>query len=718
MSDSNALDAATSSSIERGELPQFSVEAPITEVVVHARGALVTRRAELPDSIPDGAIEIVCRGVTMAAETSGLRCEVVTGDRLVTGIRSRLDIPEVDRGPGGTRERVEELGRQLRRLTDEHDAISKRVERLLRCRIQPLTGRSLREEGAASRTAAALDASDIVEDRLSALNERLAEVERAHRRISKEREAAIIADSQASNQPSEGSGDPSRAVVMTMGAGSSPTVVTFSYVVRTARWWPLYTLRVDDDGRSASLLVEAQVAQATGEDWDAVTIGFSTSEIVRDVQLPTLPSFRLGRAQPEPRRGFRPPPRGVERLFASFDLALSDVVQPSSRPRGSARGSSGEHAPYDAHPEAMQQLGEIGAAEESTFEEIAADSAFAEEESFPAASRSRSLMKKSRPPDAAPPPASTSFAGAPQPQTGAPPPAMVAGGGGGPGGAMPSDSPAGAVEPSSEWLDFDDVVLAPASAADRGKLRRKQAQSGGTPASIQGAVARAEQMGAVDPWISRGDYDHRYDAEAAVDVPADGALHRVEIVTAACPSNLSWRTNPRTESAVYREVALDNPHPSPLLAGPLDVYVRGSLVANTSTPTVDRGGSMNVGLGVDERLKVARNARVREESAGLLGGKREIDHFVDIEIASSLGFDAMVELIDRIPVSKDEHVEVNLFECVPEADEYDQTDRDAPVEGGLRWRVEVFAGDTVSVRFAYRIKLRAKDELIGGNRRE
>jgi hypothetical protein len=277
---------------------------------------------------------------------------------------------------------------------------------------------------------------------------------------------------------------------------------------------------------------------------------------------------------------------------------------------------------------------------------------------------------------------------------------------------------AAGVEPGEGWLDFDGVMLAPAASHRRGKLRRKVDGASRRRQSVNDAATRAQSSGAVDPLVSRGHFDHRYDAQARVDVPSDAALHRVEITEAGCPSSLGWRSNPREDPSVYREVSLDNPFPSPLLAGPLDVYVGGSLVANTQLATVDRGGAIQAGLGVDERIRIARNARIREESAGLLGGKREVDHFIDIELASSLGFDAVVELIDRIPVSRDEHVEVDLFECAPEADPYDQSDRDAPIEGGYRWRVEVLAGDEKTIRFAYRIKLRAKDELVGGNRRE
>ena len=43
---------------------------------------------------------------------------------------------------------------------------------------------------------------------------------------------------------------------------------------------------------------------------------------------------------------------------------------------------------------------------------------------------------------------------------------------------------------------------------------------------------------------------------------------------------------------------------------------------------------------------------------------------------------------------------------------------DYPLKGGHRWQVQVPAGQQKKLRVVYIIKLSAKKELIGGNRRE
>ncbi|HTN87956.1 MAG TPA: DUF4139 domain-containing protein, partial [Sorangium sp.] len=144
----------------------------------------------------------------------------------------------------------------------------------------------------------------------------------------------------------------------------------------------------------------------------------------------------------------------------------------------------------------------------------------------------------------------------------------------------------------------------------------------------------------------------------------------------------------------------------------------GALAAQSALGHVDRGGVLRVGLGVEERIRVARNARVDESSAGLLGGSLAVEHAVTIDLASSLGVGVEVEVLDRIPVTDDKDVEIKLLSSQPKAETYTQEELGEPVRGGLRWRVPLAPGGKASVAFTYRVVFSSKSEVVGGNRRE
>jgi uncharacterized protein (TIGR02231 family) len=277
------------------------------------------------------------------------------------------------------------------------------------------------------------------------------------------------------------------------------------------------------------------------------------------------------------------------------------------------------------------------------------------------------------------------------------------------------------VEPASGWLDFDALALAgPEDARRRGKLART---SGDALARARAhANARVEQLSPGpllrDVLQSRGQFDHRYDAAAPVDVPADGVPHRAALASAQSRPTLRLRTVPREAAEVYREAVLTNPFEGPLLAGPVDVYVEGSLLATTSIDRIDKGGTLVVGMGVEQRIRVARNARVDEGSAGLLGGSTAVLHSIAIDLASSLGREVTVEVIDRVPVTDDRELEIERLEGKPRPDAYEQAERGRPVRGGLIWKVPLAAGGKASVEHRYRVLLKSRDEVVGGNRRE
>ena len=121
---------------------------------------------------------------------------------------------------------------------------------------------------------------------------------------------------------------------------------------------------------------------------------------------------------------------------------------------------------------------------------------------------------------------------------------------------------------------------------------------------------------------------------------------------------------------------------------------------------------------MEERLRVARNARVEEGSAGLLGGSTTVDHHVTIDVASSLGHPVAIEVIDRIPVTVDKDLEIKLVSFKPAATKLEASAHGEPVRGGLSWKISVSPGEKTRIELTYRVTLPAKNELVGGNRRE
>ncbi len=682
-------------------------DSSITHVQVFARGARVTRRVVPSEAVAEGEVTLAVDGLPTLAAPGSFRVSLggdAAGRSLVL-VRSSLVVPTKGSALGPSLEAVRELERKIHRI-DRHTGLSqRRRDAITEARLDPKSRARRAPDDPRSvvpRTRETLAAHAMLTALAADLDARLDALHRERHELVRALERARTHASQARSSELSGDARPTRRVLITVRGDGPLPHLELTYAVDAARWWPVYTLRIRDHARAATWISEALVAQRSGEDWRDARLELSTADMLFDARMPTLPSLRFGRAQPPPKRAFRPPPGGVEAMFDGYDRAfaktLATTLAPPPPPPPSpswamddARTREGVLAEFDAEV-AMEAPGAYGP---------------------PPA-----MAPMPAPAVMYPPQAARSSVAAPK-RSGILAGAMSFGGGGAPAeGAAAAPEPL--VEPSDAWLDYDGLSMgAPGDLTRRGKLGREGADAWKQERerAVQLLDAPVPPAGVRDPRASRGMFDHRYRAEGLVEVPSDGLTHRVPLGSGDATPTVRWRVIACESADVFREVELRNPFDAPLLAGPVDVYVDGSLLVVAAIEHIDRGGTLRVGMGVDERLRAARNVRAKEDTAGLLGGDTIIDHTVSIELSSALGSPALVELIDRIPVTDEKTVEVTPRGARPEPERFTQAERGAAVRGGLRWEVIVPAGGRSAVEFGYRLTIPSKNELVGGNRR-
>ncbi len=738
-------------------------ESRIERVVVYSRGAVVTRRVSIPEDLPEGTVEVAIRGITVVAEPGSARA-LTEGERDVVGLRVKRVVPASPSSPGELAARVREHHLARARLKNERAHVRARRDLLASVSLDPGMAKAWRRVNPSVRIADALALSALLTQELEALDARVVEMDEALEKNRREREAAELAAAQGRTAEVQGDSRPSLEVIVRLSPGGAVRSLAIEYVVWPARWVPSYSARFSAAATRVAWTIEALIAQASGEDWSHVALSLSTADLVHDARLPELPSLRLGRAQPPARRGYRSPPEGLDAMFEGYDrfvASLPTVPPPYAGPRRSIlppapmamAGLVDSMTTVRTPSELEAGLFEDDALEvESTSLEERPDRmtlpsadtivqlpfspAYRGSPTAAAATAAPQPLPRNTPvPQAMPLPASKPQGGFASSESKTPmreqarkpleegstmdAPAQL----GGAGSAQAAWEPAApqAIEPADAWLDFDALYLAePASKASRGRLARDDPQAGGGPG--RAAYELIEHLAlpayARDPRDSRGQFDHRYDAEALGDVPSNARLHRVTVAAANAPATPRFITVPRESAEIYREVEIRNPFDAPLLSGPVEVFVDGALLTQSTITHVDRGGAILLGLGVEDRLRVARNARVEEGSAGLLGGSTAIEHVVTIELASALGRDVEVSVIDRIPITDDRDVEIKTLFVRPAAEPYTQADRGQPVRKGLRWHVTVPAGGKSRIELGYKVVLSSKSEIVGGNRRE
>lgn len=536
------------------------------------------------------------------------------------------------------------------------------------------------------------------------------------------------------------------------------------YFVPGTRWTPTYIFRLDTVANTATIAMRALICQKTGEDWNGVSLELSTAQPMMWCDLPELPSLRLGRAQPTPQKsGWRLPPVGAELLFEDYDRGfsqptLSDQVIPQIKtmipPPSPMAVSPLENGDFSAD--------EFDLAEESEFAEFQQEPLERKPDDRPAKISHKKASTNDNPfemnllgdrPDYNPPDVNMCPRPAPSPLSMWKMRRQ----------AKIEDVEADVLEESyisspaslvKESLMFEEKKInrlilaynlmempAPDRRDQRGKLSLIQQQETYLEIlqtqelivnfdvidPVKLAIYQAKQClnqplpsGGINVRQVAGSFDYAYPGTGRVDVASDGQFHSVALTGEGTEMEIYYVTVPREAADVFRMAKLRNPLPSPLLTGLTDVYLDGEYLLSTTIKTVPPKGEMDLGLGVEESIKVARNTTYKENRGGnLLVGVNELHHEIKIDLVNNLSKDAKIEVRDRVPIpAKDAKVDVSIDAVSPPWEKYPQTERDLPIEGGYHWWVNLSPGEEKTLAVQYTLKIAVDRELIGGNRRE
>jgi hypothetical protein len=744
-----------------------TVYSVLDAVTVYAQGAVCTRLARV--KVEGGALPRSLRfaGLPLTLKEGSLRARVLSGPAglSVTDVRAGFDAelpPEVD---VPLEQQALELARdQAGRLELELSHAQREAASVAALRPVFLP----RKKGEAPRDApvsSILELSAFVDQELRRLDARRLELERALVDARNELELRRARLSEASSSKRTERARLTRAAVVTL-TGQSPAgeaELALEYLVPSARWTPGYDLRLDASMAAGTLRMRASIAQRTGEDWKNVRLAISTADLDRRTDAPELKSLRVGRSQPPPARsGWREAPPGLDELFAGYDEALRRRPV-SARPEGRPQASS---PPGQAQPSAVF-ADELRRADSTSHKDKAragggrAANLSPPPPPRPAAPAPAAASAPSRamaPPAAAPMQAQAKSTSALRSEESAAPmrrrmsaPTMDFAAPdeademsqsldedtfGGLHAPAPQEAPELAL--GGDLLDYDLLAMPEGDrGSERGRLSPRRDPLRGLLVAASATVhvevlvaafsAERQKCFAVDglaapPFAvplreSAGSYDYRYDADHRVDLDGDGAWHTVPIGAAEVSLAPRYVCVPSMENRVYRTLSVQNRSALALLGGAADVTLGNEFLMTVPFPPVAPHGEAQVGLGVEEAIKVSRNTKFNETTGGLLGGSSVLAHEVSIEVANRLAHPALVEVRERVPVPEDDDIKVDESQVDPPWKPDDKVRGQEAVLGARSWQVTLAAGAKAALSARYVIKLPSGKVLVGGNRR-
>lgn len=711
----------------------------IDKVKVYAAGATITRIADIQlettEELPEH-VEIA--GLPLALDDSSVRVRVEADAgtaAIATDIRIGLAVPlpqDILKPPA--EEEMREAMAEVRRIKDAIALIDNEISILRQLQVpqRPAgeAGKAPPPSPIGARLALANFSDEQIRARMQERRENVEKLRQAQEYLQDLQQKFQTASTAREAQPYE----LRKTVIVRLSYDGVNTItgqrLVVEYFVPGARWTPTYVCRLDSAGNQAAIAVRAFLCQRTGEDWSGVRLELSTAEPLAWCELPELPSLRLGRAQSVVRKsGWRRPPIGGEILFEDFDrqkdvslaairqdAMISEISSPQvpalpnlvsqhkSEPTSTVRDRQRRQARMSTADACDITLISPGMLEDEEVENLQQISQYS-------VARSLSFKEQSAPQMPAP--------------------------------SMSSQ----AIQIQQEDLLSDRLTYSFLRMGDadnphkRGKLsleqqskvyleilqRRKVFVSFNFMAVVQQAAVDAQQCiyvnlppGGINVRQVAGSFDYAYSADGRVDVPSDGQFHSVALMTNSTDVEVRYVVVPREDTNVFRIAQLRNPLQAPLLAGSADVYVDGQYILSTNIATVPPKAQMELGLGVEQAIKVARNTAYQEARSGeTLVAFNELHHRIQIDLANRLPREAQIEVRERLPIpDANAKVEVQIERVSPPWEKYEQLERKMPIKGGYCWKVQVPAGEEKTLSVDYLIKTFVDSELIDGNRRE
>ena len=672
------------------------VDAPIAEVTVYSDRARVRRRGR----------------ATVKGSASVVRLPDLPGGVLIDTIRVAATGGRVLRVEATPIERERLEIEQASKLLDDLDAVNDRLDQLADrvgvdewelgavTRFSPTPPVS--EEKREGRKGLTVDvpswwkALDYLGERANTARLRLARVVDERRSLEAERDK-LRADIVKFNQG--GFSDRLVQVVAVLEpAGGGAVDLELEYFVPGAKWKPAYNLSFSTAKGQLTMETVAVVEQATGEDWPRAALLLSTATPGRGIDLPELLTWTLGeRSEFVPKlRPRRPPqvepllpmPAAVSAASEAHAIA-SELVRERLARAGSGQdrvvttgaSTSDRFASAQREREIKSLVANAIAPEpppsaqkQYDFQDEGADNGYRQEQEMAlvrqgsartaAAPRRMSLGKKS--------------------------------------GANES-APAAAPAAQASTLEWQDIVVVPRKAWK--SKSSSEAPAWSVPMSLTDATTPRRPPTFNDPYlpaVSGGGLDYVYRAPTAATIESSGKQVRVPLAVQTFRTSAFYEATPALATTAFLRARVRNDGTRPLLRGPATIFGDGEFVGIGEIKTTGPSGDIEFPLGADQDIRLVRQIVPSSKTTGMIMKDDETVYDVQLQVGNYKKQAVTVEVIDQVPKSRNEEIEVKLLATDP-------APSTAPdIDGVIRWRVTLQAGETRTLKLRYQIK-RPKD---------
>jgi uncharacterized protein (TIGR02231 family) len=198
-----------------------------------------------------------------------------------------------------------------------------------------------------------------------------------------------------------------------------------------------------------------------------------------------------------------------------------------------------------------------------------------------------------------------------------------------------------------------------------------------------------------------------FDIKRSVDIPSDGAPHKVPIDAQKLKVKFDYVAVPKLKEAMFLRGSVKNTLAYPFLPGSADLFIIQDFVGTAQIPYVAANEEAKMYFGEDGQIKV-KYERVKKEkiNPGFLGKTEKLHLVYKITVQNLRKNAAEIELVDQLPISQNDKIEIKDINIQPAQAKKDE-------KGILTWKLTLAPQEKKEITIDFTIEYPKDATIIG-----
>jgi len=188
-------------------------------------------------------------------------------------------------------------------------------------------------------------------------------------------------------------------------------------------------------------------------------------------------------------------------------------------------------------------------------------------------------------------------------------------------------------------------------------------------------------------------------------IPSDGDAHTIPLKEESIEAKYLYHIVPKKSTDAFLLAKVKDWGNLNLLGGNASLYFEGTYVGQSYIDPKTISDELILSLGVDKKVNVKRTKLKTDGSKQFIGGKRTKNVSYEISIRNNKSTAIELEVLDQIPLSSDEDIEIELTKSSNA--EYTES------YGKLLWEMNLKPNETENLEYGFSIKYPKGKTLYG-----